>query len=332
MLPAIFFKSSLAAPAGVDVFANNAYWYADPTNPWVYFESSMIVPPLPPANWKTLFIWPGLQPGNGVANFKPIDNGVLQPVLTYGSSCAPNGNGVSESGWWISAQYVNTVGSASGYTGCNGGERMAIRQGDSLKMVMSLRSGTTIWDQTVTSQSTGRSVRFSIDMRGQGQSWAEFVMEIPGGWHQQVPRWTVSNIILKTAPNTLAKCRADSKVQQNLPGNSLACADPVIQGNSCTINSCKFNGGESVGKESSSNQSNDVKGNKPDNLPSSEPVTSNSEQQQAIGPSAVQSAIPPPATVQLGSAARSGSSRTFSFTFFSIQDLISKMRSFLYKN
>ncbi|CAF1210031.1 unnamed protein product [Rotaria sp. Silwood1] len=81
------------------------------TNQVVYVETTMIVPPKQ-ASKGTLFLWPGLQPGG--ANFDPIDNGVLQPVLTWGTSCAPGTQPAAYSTWWISAQYVNTYGKLPG--------------------------------------------------------------------------------------------------------------------------------------------------------------------------------------------------------------------------
>jgi hypothetical protein len=105
----------------------------------------MVVPPAPPASG-TLFLWPGLQP-DGV-NFEPIDNGVLQPVLTWGPSCAPGKQPRTYSTWWISGQYVNTNGQVSGYTGCAGGTFMSVNVCDTLDIDMVL-SGTN-WIQTIT--------------------------------------------------------------------------------------------------------------------------------------------------------------------------------------
>ncbi|KAI8615912.1 hypothetical protein BC830DRAFT_1120302 [Chytriomyces sp. MP71] len=135
----------------------------------------LLVPPLPTINpGQTLFIWPGLQPGYA-SNFLPIDNGVLQPVLTHGSSCAPNQLG-AQNEWWISAQYVNTVGQAPGYSGCYGGPAIQVQPGDTLRLDFSL-AGTT-WMQTVQSLGTGMSVSFAIDMENQGQGWFELVTEL----------------------------------------------------------------------------------------------------------------------------------------------------------
>jgi hypothetical protein len=74
-------------------------------NGWISLKASMRVP-FVTSPQGTVFIWPGLQP-DGLSYF-PIGNGVLQPVLTYGSSCAPNPTKLVTHGWWISGQYVNT--------------------------------------------------------------------------------------------------------------------------------------------------------------------------------------------------------------------------------
>jgi len=145
---------------------------ANSRNQIVRLQTAMVVPPQPPKTG-TLFLWPGLQP-NG-ANFDPINNGVLQPVLTWGPSCSPGKQPASYSTWWISGQYVNTNGSEPGYTGCNGGNIMSVAVGDKLDMDISL-SGT-IWTQTVTDERSGMSVSYSIDMMKQAQNLAYFVVE-----------------------------------------------------------------------------------------------------------------------------------------------------------
>jgi hypothetical protein len=138
----------------------------------VRLQTRMVVPPPPPASG-TLFLWPGLQP-DGV-NFQPIDNGVLQPVLTWGPSCAPGKQPRTYSTWWISGQYVNTNGQVSGYTGCAGGTIMSVNVCDTLDIDMVL-SGTT-WIQTITDEQTNQTVSYSIDMKNQAQNLAYFVIE-----------------------------------------------------------------------------------------------------------------------------------------------------------
>jgi hypothetical protein len=61
------------------------------------------------------------------------------------------------------------------YTGCDGGAIMSVNVCDTLDIDMSL-SGT-VWTQTVTDEQTNQSVSYSIDMKGQAQNLAYFVIE-----------------------------------------------------------------------------------------------------------------------------------------------------------
>ena len=161
-----------AAPGGRVTGYGTVLISANSKNQIVRLQTTMAVPPQPPASG-TLFLWPGLQP-NG-ANFEPIDNGVLQPVLTWGPSCSPGKQPRSYSTWWISGQYVNTNGSHPGYTGCLGGPIMSVDVGDALDIDMALAG--TVWTQTVTDAQSGQSVSYAIDMMNQAQNLAYFVIE-----------------------------------------------------------------------------------------------------------------------------------------------------------
>ena len=157
-----------------------AAFYVAPPNQIVGLQTSLTVPPLPPVpvqSGAALFLWPGLGPGTNSANFNPINDGVLQPVLSWGPSCAPVGQPTAFSSWWISGQYVNTFGSDPGYSGCYSGNSILINPGDLLLINMTLDSKTSIWLQTVTDSNTNQSVTFSINMQAQGQNWAYFAME-----------------------------------------------------------------------------------------------------------------------------------------------------------
>ena len=160
------------APGGRITGYGTVSFMANSKNQIVRLQTTLTVPAEPPASG-TLFLWPGLQP-NG-ANFQPIDNGVLQPVLTWGDSCAPGTQPRAYSTWWISGQYVNTNGSDPGYIGCYGGSVMSVNVGDQLDIDMQLAG--TIWNQTVTDAETGKSVTFSFDMMNQAQNIAYFVIE-----------------------------------------------------------------------------------------------------------------------------------------------------------
>jgi hypothetical protein len=124
----------------------------------------------------TLYVWPGIQPFSNSQNFNPIGNGILQPVLSIGPTCAPGApNGYAS--WWISGQYVNVSSGAAGASGCLGGNGMDVAVGDALDIAMTL-SGT-VWTQVVADRQTGKSVQFPMDLKGQGQNWATLAIEVP---------------------------------------------------------------------------------------------------------------------------------------------------------
>ena len=148
-------------------------------NQIVELTTTMVVPDKPPASG-TLFLWPGLQPLRGAANFSALDNGVLQPVLTWGPTCAPYAPAQSYASWWISGEYVNTNISTSSpnyaaYHDCHGGPGMNVTPGDTLDMRFALNG--TDWTQTVINRRNAQSVSYTINMLGQAQASAEFVIE-----------------------------------------------------------------------------------------------------------------------------------------------------------
>jgi len=159
--------------------------------------STTVQVPHKPRNTGTVFMWPGLQPFG--ANFKPIDNGVLQPVLSWGTSCAPGNQPKAYSTWWISAQYVNKYTQAAHFKDCHGGPIMDVSPGDHLTIKMDL-SGT-IWRQTVSDTESGKVVGFDKDLQGQSQNYAYFKIEPYQA--RSIPVVTFSN-------TTIAFSRPDS--------------------------------------------------------------------------------------------------------------------------
>lgn len=139
------------------------------TNQIIALRTILTVPALP-ATQGTLFLSPGLQPGG--VNFEPIDNGVLEPVLTWGSSCAPGAPAPPSTAWWISAQYVNTYGNQTGYTGCQGGAGANVEVGDPLSIHFVLNG--TVWHQSIENLRDGTALGFDLDMQGQAQNFAHF--------------------------------------------------------------------------------------------------------------------------------------------------------------
>jgi hypothetical protein len=146
------------------------------SNQILRLQTTLRVPEKPKAR-STLFIWPGLQWLRGKDPAR-LGNGILQPVLTWGPSCAP-GTRTGYDSWWVSGMYVNVSTAAAGPTGCAGGEIMDVGVGDALRMDMNL-AGTT-WTQTITDDKTGKSVDYGIDLKGQFQDWATWAIELKGG-------------------------------------------------------------------------------------------------------------------------------------------------------
>jgi hypothetical protein len=148
---------------------------AAPGNRIISLTTKLKVPP-EPAKIGTLFLWPGLQPDPQGTHFLPIDNGVLQSVLTWGRSCAAESEQPAPyQSWWISAQYVNTCGKYANYMGCSSGHIMLVKRGDVLSIKMDLAGSK--WMQTVVNLRTGQSVGFPKDMPNQAQSYAWFSIE-----------------------------------------------------------------------------------------------------------------------------------------------------------
>jgi uncharacterized protein (TIGR03437 family) len=188
---------------------HQASFYVAPPNQIAGLQTSLTVPPFPPipsAAGAALFLWPGLDPATISVNFLPINNGVLQPVLSWGPSCAPTSQPKPFSSWWISAQYVNVFGDDPGYTGCFSGNSMLVNPGDVLLIDMALDATTSVWKQTVTDSNTNQSVTFSINMQGQGQNWAYFAMEAWYGATINVPVTFSNTLITFQSADTTGWC------------------------------------------------------------------------------------------------------------------------------
>lgn len=184
-------------------------------------STTLIVPAEPPPSG-TLFLWPGLQPGG--TDFAPIGNGVLQPVLTWGPSCAPGSVGSDHSTWWISAEYVN-LGQDQGYSGCQGGDRLPVNPNDSLNITLDLND--TTWTQTVST--AHGSVSFAKDLQGQSQNYAYFVIEEDG----QKP---VADVLFQDTNITFANPEPAACQPQQVDGNDFVAVPAVnATGTQCSI-------------------------------------------------------------------------------------------------
>jgi len=177
------------------------YYSAKYPNEFIAVRTSITVPEKPPTVG-TVFLWPGLDPGPS-PRFLPIDNGVLQPVLTWGTSCAPGLQPPAYTSWWISAQYVNTFGHEPGYTDCHGGPNMRVSPGDVLDLSLQLHG--TIWTQIIRDERTNGSARFAFDLRGQPQNLLYFGIERYGG--RPISPVRFRNTTIAVARHDPAACR-----------------------------------------------------------------------------------------------------------------------------
>jgi len=169
--------SGLAKTNALPSTNGNVEIVAAPQGEIVSLSTKLIVPAKPPSVG-TLFLWPGLQPALGTPTYYPMDNGVLQSVLTWGPSCAPGDPPGMYSAWWISAQYVNTYRDPK-HPLCYGGPIMAVSAGDTLLINISLVGSLfgTFWVQTVLDLDSKTSVSFEIGLEGQEQNLAFFSIE-----------------------------------------------------------------------------------------------------------------------------------------------------------
>ena len=208
----VFLFDSFLAPCLADPTAFVSI-NRDEQSPIVGLRARMIVPPKPTGSgW--LYIWLGLQPQERAERFYPIDNGVLQPVLTFETdtaSCAPGTHPSPSTTWWISAQYVNTVGHYSGYMGCFGGPILSVDPGDVLLLDISLIERT--WVQTVIDLTKEKSVTYQINLHGQSQNYANFEIEPYGNF--QVADITYEDIEIAFAEPKSLDCSIEPQVGRN---------------------------------------------------------------------------------------------------------------------
>ncbi|HXW56754.1 MAG TPA: choice-of-anchor D domain-containing protein [Candidatus Cybelea sp.] len=204
------YGSTPSVPEPASELGYQANFYVAPSdNRYVGLETTLVTPPLPPvptASAAALFLWPGLDPASESANFNPINNGVIQPVLSWGPSCAPTTQPTPFSSWWISAQYVNVFGNDPGYTGCLSGSSMLVSPGDLLLINLSLDPNTPVWTETVTDTNTNQTVTFSIDLENQGQNWAYWAMEFWYGATINTPVTFTHTTLIFASPDTAGWC------------------------------------------------------------------------------------------------------------------------------
>ncbi len=220
--------ASVAGCTGGEGTAVKGYGFveidASPANRIVGLQTTLVVPAQPPGAG-TLFLWPGLQPQAGGAGYAPIGNGVLQPVLAWGTSCAPGTEPATYATWWISAQYYDEEGTDPAHKGCYGGPIMAAPVAEALRVTMTLTG--TVWHQTVVG--SGGSVGFEEDLAGQAQNRALFVIE----GYSAAP---VSDVVFTDTTITFASSAPeDCAVAQRGQDDFVSTPVPSSDGTGCFI-------------------------------------------------------------------------------------------------
>ena len=196
---------------GLDVgreFAGVKYLARTP-NEIVSFKTTLVVPKAPTAR-QTLFIWPGLQSRDRAADPGRVGNGVIQPVLTWGPSCAPKVPPMPYGvGWWIAGMYVNVTTGAAGATGCAGGDYLTTALGDWLEIDMFVKDAKSV--QTIKNVQMNKTVDFTIDLKGQVQNEAMWLIEVPSGSTVRPAEDTIwlQNVLTFSQPVT--SCQPRSK-------------------------------------------------------------------------------------------------------------------------
>jgi hypothetical protein len=147
----------------------------DAPNVFVGLRTTLAVP-AEPAPTGQIFVWPGIQPTPNGMNFRPIGNGALLPVLTWGPSCAPDAP-AGYSMWWIAPTYSNISSSDPQYSGCHSGK--VVRAEPKQLLDIEIRMDGTKWVQKVVNRDTKDASEFSLDLKGQAQGRAFFDIELP---------------------------------------------------------------------------------------------------------------------------------------------------------
>jgi hypothetical protein len=166
---------------------------------FINWKGTVAVPKNPAPPRGPLFLWPGLQP---LQMDNKVGYGVLQPVLTWGTSCADMTNTAYDH-WWISGVYVGTTPGSWTNVSCKAGSPMNVAVSDLLDIEMTL-SGTN-WKSTMTDRSSGKTVTFDYDLKGQKQQWLLHQIEAQGQT-KPVDDVIFTNVVAQLSDSQPASC------------------------------------------------------------------------------------------------------------------------------
>ena len=212
----------------------------------------------------TVFIWPGLQPdGPERKCFFPINNGVLQPVLTFGNSCAPHKPQDTEQ-WWISGQYVNTdldcnsvpndfAGVCEDFFQCHGGEFLTVAPGQVISTRMTFEPANNTWMETIESNGQTRTYSIALDYCSEDskplasvtmepQSQTNAILSIETDGYNTPIIQSYENIILQiyVGDDSSATCNNTLSIRKTVP--SSFCSPLNMISNTDGILTCQVEG------------------------------------------------------------------------------------------
>jgi len=213
----------------------------------------------------TVFIWPGLQPdGPERKCFYPINNGVLQPVLTFGNSCAPDKPADVEQ-WWISGQYVNTdldcksvpdefLSVCKDYFDCHGGQFVEVIPGNEIKTNMKYNPGDKSWMETIETDGLTRTYSIALDycsedskhstpVTREPQSQTNAILSIETDNYDFPLEQTFTNIVLKihVGDDGSATCNNTLSMKETVSASSCTPLEMISNSDgvlTCQVASC----------------------------------------------------------------------------------------------
>jgi hypothetical protein len=252
---------------------SNVIFETDASNQEIYFVEfsvDFVTPESFPENTDsgsfTVFIWPGLQPLEKSKCFFPINNGVLQPVLTWGGSCAPFKPEPQDlEQWWISGQYVNTflhcdsvpdeyVVACESYFHCHGGQFITVIPGQEIETSIVYQPATQDWLQTI--EADGQTQTYSIALNycsensepatpveREPQSQTRAILSIETKGYNEPLEHAFENVLLKihVGKDPTATCDNALSTRVTVPSSSCTPFNTISNANgilTCQVDSC----------------------------------------------------------------------------------------------
>jgi hypothetical protein len=156
-----------------------------------------------------------------------VGYGVLQPVLTWGTSCAQMAS-TGFDHWWISGVYVGTTPGSWNNISCKGGDVLKVETGDKLDLELVLNG--THWIQNIKNLKNDQKVDFTTDLKGQKQQWLIYDIELKSST-KPVDDVIFSSVVVKLSASQPNACVPQQKGSQDYFASPRVSAD----GKTCCI-------------------------------------------------------------------------------------------------